>query len=147
MLICMYGTCNDSQWREKLEKKLDSYKQIELFNPVVSDWNEEAQKNEIRMRKKADIMLYVITPKMTGAFSIAEVVDDSNKIPKKTIFCWLPTDEDDEFTKTQMKSLEQVGKLVEKNGAKYFGSLKEVIEYIKEIVDVNENVKIMKEVK
>lgn len=37
------------------------------------------------------------TPKMTGTYSIAEVIDDSNKRPDKTVFCILEFDDIDRF--------------------------------------------------
>ena len=36
--------------------------------------------------------MFVITPLMSGVYSIAEVVDASNKNPKKTILCVLDDD-------------------------------------------------------
>jgi GH15 family glucan-1,4-alpha-glucosidase len=53
---------------------------------------------ELRQRETCDICLYVITPKMTGVYSIAEVIDDSNKRPNKTVLVRLRTDENDRFT-------------------------------------------------
>jgi hypothetical protein len=35
---------------------------IEYFNPVVSDWDDNAQKEEIK-QQNCDYVLYVITPK------------------------------------------------------------------------------------
>lgn len=84
----------------------------------MEDWNDEAYKEELKQRKICDYLLYVITPKMEGVYSIAEVVDDSNKKPKKTIFCY--TEEDGgTFNKGQTKSLDAVGKMVEDNGGKW----------------------------
>ena len=45
---------------------------------------------------------------MTGVFSIAEVVDCSNKRPESTLFCVIP----DGFDKGQAKSLKDVSKEV-----------------------------------
>lgn len=45
---------------------------------------------------------------MEGVYSIAEVVDDSNKRPEKTIFAYLLKDESKEFSKYQIKSLDMV---------------------------------------
>ena len=36
-------------------------------------WNEEAQKNEIFEREHDDYVLYTITPRMEGVYSIADV--------------------------------------------------------------------------
>lgn len=120
------GTCNGSTWRETIIPKL----KIDYFNPVVADWTPECQQREIEERVNADFCLYVITPKMTGVYSIAEVADDSNKRPEKTVMCVLETDGDDVFTKHQLKSLVQTGKLVVGNGGKYFASLDEVAAFL-----------------
>ena len=128
--VFLGGTCAESDWRDKLIKKLE----IDYFNPVVPDWNDESYKEELKQRKICDFLLYVITPKMEGVYSIAEVVDDSNKNPLKTIFCYLTIDEKDdekiEFSKGQIKSLVAVSKMVQKNGAKYFESLSEISDYL-----------------
>lgn len=124
--VFLGGTCNDSEWRDELIKKL----KVPYFNPVVEDWNEEAQKREIEERETAKFVLYVITPLMTGVYSIAEVVDDSNKRPESTLFCVLEKDGKKEFEKFQIKSLNQVKKLVEKNGSKVFDSLEEIADFL-----------------
>ena len=80
MKVFLGGTCNDSKWRDKLIPML----KINYFNPVVEDWNEEAREQERQERKICDFCLYVITPALAGVYSIAEVVDDSNKRPAKT---------------------------------------------------------------
>src|SRR6056297_2348399 len=105
--VFLGGTCADSTWRDDLIKKLD----IDYFDPVVDDWTEEVQKEEIKQRETCDFCLYVLTPRMKGVYSIAEVVDDSNKRPEKTIFCYLKEDDGDKkdekikFDKFQLKSL------------------------------------------
>ena len=106
------GTCNESKWRENLIKLL----KIDYYNPVVPDWTPECMAEEIKQRKLCDYCLYVITPKMTGVYSIAEVIDDSNKKPDKTIFCILEKDEKKTFDKGQLKSLDSVGRMVNGNG-------------------------------
>ena len=140
--VFLGGTCNESTWRDKLIKLLE----IDYFNPVVDDWTEECYREELRQREICDYCLYVITPRMTGVYSIAEVVDDSNKRPEKTIFCILEYDLSDykmkiegdkkvrryveTFKPEQLKSLDKVGVMVEKNGGKYFRSLSEVAEFL-----------------
>lgn len=124
--VFLGGTCNGSAWRKELIPMLN----IDYFNPVVEDWTPECMEEEIRQREKCDYCLYVITPKMTGTYSIAEVVDDSNKRPEKTVFCVLPADGDYSFDTAQAKSLYQVRKMIENNGAKYCGSLAEVAHYL-----------------
>ena len=120
------GTCNGSQWREKLIPLL----KINYFNPVVKDWTSECQEKEIAKRNSCDYCLYVITPKMTGVYSIAEVVDDSNKRPAKTVFCFLSEDDDTVFDKDQVKSLRSVGKMVVANGGMWCQSIDGVAEFL-----------------
>lgn len=150
--VFLGGTCAETVWREKLISML----RINYFNPVVDDWTEECIERELYEREHCDYCLYVITPSMQGVYSIAEVVDDSNKKPNKTIFCVLEKDicredftsfnsivslvlqnkyksipsENSSFSKQQLKSLEQVGKMVERNGGNYFKSLEEVANYL-----------------
>ena len=139
--VFLGGTCNESKWRDKLIPML----KINYFNPVVDDWNEECYQEELKQREICDYCLYVITPRMTGVYSIAEVVDDSNKRPEKTIFCVLNKDLNKDydntiitnesmrpifFSKGQTMSLDRVGKMIERNGGKYFKSLKEVADYL-----------------
>lgn len=135
--VFLGGTCNESTWRKELIPLLT----IDFFDPVVDDWTEECKERERYERETCDYCLYVITPRMVGTYSIAEAVDDSNKRPEKTIFCVLENDntEDDRlafsaiyksFNNKQLYSLDEVGKLIQRNGGKYFTSLREVAEYV-----------------
>jgi len=156
MKVFLGGTCNGSVWRDKLIPMLN----IEYFNPVVEDWTEECMLEERKQREICDYCLYVITPSMSGVYSIAEVVDDSNKRPTITIFCVLDSEvpiitkvsnpmcyigspdinmfidqinypnAKVSFSIGEMKSLNQVGLMVERNGGRYFKSLEEVANYI-----------------
>jgi len=114
--VFLGGTCNESSWRDDLIPLLTN---IDYFNPVVEDWTPECQDEEIRQREECDFVLYVITPKMTGVYSIAEAIDDSNKRPEKTIFCILEKDDGEKFDEHQLKSLGQVGKMVRENGGTF----------------------------
>jgi hypothetical protein len=132
--IFLGGTCNDSIWREDFIKLLNTNK-LAYFNPVVDDWNEEAQKNELLERVMCDFCIYTITPKMTGVYSIAEVIDDSNKRPEKTILILLKSDDDFKhiFPIDQWKSLEMVVKMVKRNGGRVYYSLESAAEYLNAI--------------
>jgi len=101
MKVFLGGTCNGENWRATLIPYLDKYG-IDYFNPVVDDWNNEAQENERRERQECDYVLYVVTPAMIGVYSIAEVVDDSNKRPEKTIFSFFFETEDKKQTFTAL---------------------------------------------
>lgn len=124
--VFLGGTCNNSTWRDKLIPLL----KIDYFNPVVDDWTPECQDEEIRQRESCDYCLYTITPKMTGVYSIAEVVDDSNKRSEKTILCVLDEDDESSFSETQIKSLKQVKEMVKNNGANVFDSLEDIASFL-----------------
>lgn len=122
MKVFLGGTCNESTWRDQLIPMLT----IDYYNPVVPDWTPECQAEEIRQRKECDFVLYTITSAMTGVYSIAEAVDDSNKRPDKTLFCVLY----DGFTEGQIRSLDAVAKMVQDNGGKIFNYLPAVASYL-----------------
>lgn len=144
--VFLGGTCNNSIWRDKVIPKLT----IDYFNPVVDDWTPAHQEEELRQREECDFVLYVITPRMTGVYSIAEIIDDSNKQPDRTLFCFLEKDKADVeenvplhkltkildstkdvyFDKAQKKSLIAVGNMVERNGARWFKSLDDVVSFL-----------------
>lgn len=129
--VFLGGTCNESNWRDEIIPQL----KINFFDPRVPDWTLECMKEELKQRKECNYVLYVITPKMTGVYSIAEVVDDSNKQPDKTIFCYLTEDKDEnnnvvKFTDGQIKSLEQVAAMVKNNGGTICKNLNEVVNYL-----------------
>ena len=124
--VFLGGTCNKSTWRDQLIPKLE----INSFNPVVKKWTPKYKAEEIKQRKICDIILYVITPKMIGVYSIAEVIDDSNKRPNKTVFCYLKKDETSTFTEHQCTSLDMVGKMVDNNGGKWCKTLEDVVRYL-----------------
>lgn len=132
MKVALFGTCNGSQWRNELIPLLN----IEYFNPVVEDWTPECQAREIEERANADYILYAITPRMVGVFSIAELIDDSNKQPQKTLFIVLNEDFVNEkkfvFNVPARKSIEAAAKLAMKNGAMQFATLKDVADYLNE---------------
>ena len=124
--VFLGGTCNESTWRDQIISMLN----IGYFNPVVDDWTEDCMTEEILQREECDFCLYVITPKMTGVYSIAEAVDDSNKRPDRTIFVLLKNDENLFFTEGQWRSLKQVARMVADNGGRTFYDLESVADYL-----------------
>ena len=122
MEVFLGGTCNNSTWRDALMPHLE----CEYFNPVVEDWTEEAQQIEIEKRNTCDFVLYVITPKMTGVYSIAEAVYDACNKPEKTIFCVIEKDDENEFTEHQLKSMNMTKSLIESCGARVCNTLLDV---------------------
>lgn len=126
MKVFLGGTCNESNWREFLIGRLE----IEYFNPVVKDWTLECMEEELKQRKLCDYVLYFITPKMTGVYSIAEVIDDSNKQPEKTIFGYFECDDGEFFSMRQRKSLDTVGAMVVRNGGKFIKDINKIANYL-----------------
>ncbi len=127
--VYLGGTCNKSEWRDQLIPML----KIDYFNPVVDDWTPECQAEEIKQRAKCDFLLYVITPRMTGVYSIVELVYDSCHNPAKTLFCIVPEDLGvAEFKEGQLKSLMMVSKMVLQCGAIVFDDLQSVADYLNE---------------
>jgi hypothetical protein len=122
MRVFLGGTCAGSKWRKDIEPMLVRAG-LDFFNPIVDDWDEEAQKREIEERNNCDFVLYTITPKMEGVYSIAEVVDDSNKRPQKTILVILYEDDGKTFSEHQKKSLKSLANMVQNNDAQVFFDL------------------------
>lgn len=124
--VFLGGTCNGSKWRDEIIPKL----KINYFNPVVPDWTPECQHEEEIQKMICRYQLYVITPKMKGVFSIAEVVDSSNKNPEGTFLCVLDKDGNDEFDDSQKRSLDAVMKLVHDNGSFVSKNISDIVEYL-----------------
>jgi len=103
---------------------------IHYYNPVGEKWTSEMMEVELKQRAESDFCLYVLTPRMEGFYSVAEVVDDSNKRPEKTVFCFIKNDEGNTFSDFQVHSLEQVKKMVKENGATCFDTLNEVTDFL-----------------
>ena len=126
--VFLGGTCADSTWREELLPMLNE--NVEAFNPVVDDWNEECQKIEDFHRETDDICLYTITPEGEGFYSFVEVVDDSNKRSDRTVLCLLESANGKEFEGHMKKCALKTAKLVANNGVVVLTSLDQVATYL-----------------
>ena len=150
--VFLAGTCNGSIWRDHLMALL----RVKCFNPVVDDWNEEAQKNEIEQRKLCKYTVVCITPSMTGLYSIAELIDDLHEENKIVIFCVLKDEipinyvniqkeiqlnnpsvpkpiypmNKIEFDESEMKSFNAIGEMVKRHDGLYTNSLQQIANYI-----------------
>ncbi len=113
--VFLGGTCNESTWREELMAML--HENIDAFNPVVDDWNKEAQANEDWHKFHDDYCLYVLTPEMAGLYSIFEVADDSNKRPGSTVCCFLKARNGKEFDDGIWRGIEKMKRDLKQNGA------------------------------
>lgn len=146
--IFLGGTVNGSTWRDGMIKQLN----VDFFNPVVDEWNDQAYHQELLERKNCDYNLYLITPLMTGYYSLAEVVDDSFKKPGQALYCFLNTEVDhafdankgnhvipgdpskgEKFTQNQIRSLRTIGRYVENNGGIWCKSPNEVITFFNKV--------------
>ena len=124
--VFLGGTCNGSKWREFAEKKL----KLPSFNPVVEHWDENARIREEEEKKQCVYQLYVLTPKMEGCYSVAELINNCHQDGYETYFCFLEKDGEDTFSEHQVASLRAVGNMVESLGGVYTESLEEIINHL-----------------
>lgn len=133
MRVFLGGTTQGTDWRKDLEKILDKIG-IDYYDPLIRDRRrtDKDREKEIEARKKCDFTLYVITTGIRGVYSIAEVIDDSNKYPDATLFYF--EKEGNGFTyplEGMEKSLKEVGEMVERNNGRWFKTYDEMIEFFK----------------
>lgn len=131
MKVFLGGTCAGYKWRDKLIPLL----KCDYYNPIVKNWSEEDRLREVNERETSDYVLYVITSGMKGVYSIAEVVDDSNKRPEKTLFCNLYMNGElaqnlTGYRKQMAHSLVAVENLLESNGVMVFHDLESVAKFL-----------------
>ena len=126
MKVFLGGTCNGSNWRDEVISKLE----MDYFNPITEQWDKESFLKEIMEKESSDYFLFVLTPLMEGFYSIAEVVDFSNKYPQQTIFCILDTDEGRSWSSFEKRSLLKIKDMVESNGAVVLDSLDEISDFL-----------------
>lgn len=118
MKVFLGGTCSGYRWRDKLIPMI----KCEYYNPIVKNWSEQDRIREVHERGTSDYVLYVITSGIKGVYSIAEIIDDSNKRPEKTIVCVLY----DGIEAKMSHSLRAVVNLAKSNGATICESLNDV---------------------
>ena len=129
--IFLGGTCGQTDWRLDLEKVLDRAG-LKYFDPFIRDREriDEDKEIEIDERESCDYVLYVINHEMKGVYSIAEVVDDSNKKGNKTLFYFEQESEDIKYAIDGLcRSLKEVGELVERNGGRWFRTYEGMTEF------------------
>ena len=114
----------------KVKESIISDLKVEYYDPSDAVNGFKAHKKNQTEKQQCDFYLHVITPQMKGFQEVVNVVHDSNKKTKKTIYCFLPEDTGKKFNPHQIKSLKAIGKMVRKNGAKWFETLDEAINFI-----------------
>lgn len=122
MRVFLGGTCSGYDWRKNLIDMID----CDYYNPIVEDWSEADRIREVFERESDDCIVYVITSGIEGVYSIAEVVDDANNRPDKTIFCVLTKG----MNKKMKKSIEAVMNLVSSKGVPVCDSLDKLAKLI-----------------
>ena len=127
--VFLGGTCNGSTWRDELMSMLDQNK-IDAFNPVVENWDEEAQRNEDYHKENDDFTLYVLTPEMKGVYGVFEVAMDSCKRPGRVLACILPERDGKTFDPFVQKNMIKIKKDLIGNGTLVFDNLSQIAEYL-----------------
>jgi hypothetical protein len=86
------GTAANNKWREAVTEMLikRGVPSTQIFNPVVADWNEEAQKREDYVKEHADtVLFYVAEPMQEGnpisAYSIFEAQQALYDDPQRAV--------------------------------------------------------------
>ena len=132
--VFLGGTCNGSNWRDELISMLDTNK-INAFNPVVDNWDKQAQENEDYHKENDDYCLYVITPEMVGIYSIFEVGMDSIRKKGKVLFCALDNRNGKEFDSIIKRNIEKIKKDLTLNETLVFDSLEQIAFYLNNLED------------
>lgn len=111
--VFLGGTCNGSTWREKL---VIPHLAVPFFNPVVENWTEADRDNEERAKKEATYLLYVLTPKQEGIYSLVEAAVDVLKAADKfVVLAFLADDDGELYDDADWKSVIAAVKLLAEN--------------------------------
>ena len=128
LTVFMGGTCGDSKWRDRLVPQLTE--QVDAFNPVVADWNEEAQKREDAHKANDDINLYVITPATDSTYSFAEIAFSAVEQHDRTVVCFLDEDNGKTNEPHKAKAVKKLTKDLVARDVPVFSSLEELAEFL-----------------
>lgn len=138
--VFLGGTCNGTDWRNKLEHYLEWYG-ISYFDPVVDDWTDECVLIENDEKyNKCNIHLYVITSEMTGVYSIAEIIDSAwivkngDSVPERLVVV-ISTGG---FSKGQIRSLINVANMAKSIGGSKVSVL--IVDDIDDNIDTLSNI-------
>lgn len=108
--IFLGGTCNQSTWRDQLTAP----EGFQFFNPQLPagiEWEKHHQDAEDEAKKTATVQVYVITPEITGVFSIAELVAMAFTDPKHLVVGIIG-----KYEPFMQKSMDAVARLVQEHG-------------------------------
>jgi hypothetical protein len=123
----MGGTYPGPKWRDRLAAQVSQ--NFRWFNPVVTEWTQDAQETEVAVRAEADVILYVITPYQEGFYSYFEMTEDAVRSEKPVVIAFIPSYDDKAFSESQWSSLMAGKRLLERHSAIVCTSMEELIDW------------------
>ena len=136
--IFLGGTTNKTTWRDTfIHYMSEKDPKIKCFNPVVENWTAQCIELENFVKMHSKYHVYVLTPRMRGAYSIAEMIDSVHDKTKKVYIYIYDEDIDDDGNvikwDLQMKnSLNVISNMIITHGGHVAKSLNELISMIAE---------------
>jgi len=115
--VFLGGTCGNNNWRDGLIERLvdRGVPSAALFNPVVDDWNEEAQRAEDAAKEESRYMLFYLgNPKQEGSsvsfYSLLEATMGLYDSPERTVVVFDSTEMPDHHKKGNDKACRDLKK-------------------------------------
>lgn len=140
-IVFMGGTSTGPKWRERLCQQVGQ--SFRWFNPIVSEWTEEAKETELAVRGEADVILYAITPYQEGCYSYLEMTEDAIRSEKVVVVAFLPSFEDKAFSEQQWSSIVSAKRLLERNNVTVLLSMEELIDWFNQYNDKSPDGKLL----
>lgn len=134
-LVFLGGTAANNDWRKALVNALVSrgVPPYIFFNPVIKDWNEEAQRREEAAKVEAShLVFYIGDPKQEGnplsAYSMVEATMALYDKPDRTVVVF----ETEGMSGHPLKAMNQTLKVLNARfpEANIFGTRREVIDWL-----------------
>jgi len=134
-LVFLGGTAGGNPWRERFIEALvgRGASRDALFNPVVKDWNEEAQRREETAKAEAShLVFYVADPKQDGnplsAYSMVEATMALYDKAERTVVVF----DTDGMSGHPLKAMNQALKVLRTRfpNANIFGTRQEALDWL-----------------
>ncbi len=129
-LVFLGGTCGNNVWRPDFIARLVALgvPAATLFDPVVDDWNEAAQKKEDEVKVSADYMLFLLgdpqqADNRTSFYSLCEAFLGLINAPARTVVVFDSTGMPGHLVKSMAKTYKDMKKQFP--SAPIFGTLAE----------------------
>ena len=137
--VFLGGTCGNNNWREDFINDLVNMgvKAEKLFNPVVSNWDEEAQRKEDLAKEESKYMLfYIANPKTEGnetsGYSLIELTMGLYDQPETTVGVLDTSELSPSVAKALTKGFNDLKKRFPE--AKIFNTKEEALKFFAEIL-------------